>query len=147
VPKPRVDKIPPEVEARVLGLRSQGKLYREIKSELNVSSTTLMRILNPKAYEKRILYRRRRKAFWVTTIISGKKVNLRVNGRRPKPDECELCHKKVKGRGLGWHHWDDEKPELGLWLCWSCHRFVGSIEKGKHEKYLRLKDQATRGEL
>ena len=144
---PRANAITPEKESKILELRSHGKSYGEIASELNVSLTTLMRILSPRAYEKRNLSRRRRRASLIVITVSGKRKYLRVYGRRPKPSECEFCGKWAKGRGLGWHHWNDDHPEWGIWLCWSCHRFAGSIERGKHERYLKLKDKAIRGEL
>ena len=144
---PKNKKISLEVEAKVLELRSQGKLYREIASELGVGKVTLERILNPEAHKRRILTRKRRRTFIVHTVIGGKRRRLEVVGRRPRPSECELCGRKTKRRGLDWHHWDDEHLEQGLWLCMACHRFAGSIENGRHERYLGLKSKAIRGEL
>jgi len=69
---------------------------------------------------------------------------LKINGKlirvekRPRPDDiCELCGKTA--HRLNYHHWNDEHPELGIWICGSCHYFTTQIEHGLHTKYFQLK--------
>jgi len=74
----------------------------------------------------------------------ARKNTMRVNGayvrahKRPyPPDECcELCRKQ---RQLVYHHWDDELPELGMWICRGCHFKAEDAERGWPIKYLALK--------
>jgi len=73
------------------------------------------------------------------TIINGKRVVVKCN-KRPYPDNCEMCQKKVNR--LGYHHWDDNKPEQGIWICYPCHIVAECVEKGTTDiisKYLQLK--------
>uniref|UniRef100_A0A6M3JJM6 Putative HNH endonuclease n=1 Tax=viral metagenome TaxID=1070528 RepID=A0A6M3JJM6_9ZZZZ len=69
---------------------------------------------------------------------------LRVNGKtisvnkRPKTIGCEMCGEIVNR--LEYHHWDDEHPCLGLWLCWNCHRIAEGVDKNLHFIYLREKE-------
>ncbi len=52
---------------------------------------------------------------------------------------CEICGRKVEI--TAYHHWDDNKPECGLWLCSHCHITVERLEKIPNIKeiYLNLK--------
>jgi len=159
---PSGGRIPPEVEARIPELRAQGKLYREIASELGISAGPVKRVLNPKSYRRKLLRQRespksrenrnevrsRRRVFTVRVTINGKRKGFQVDGRRPKPGRCEFCHEEVEGRELGWHHWDDNHLEYGLWLCFKCHYFAEMVEKGLTIiRYEGLKNKAVRGEL
>lgn len=58
---------------------------------------------------------------------------------------CELCEKPRKD-WLHYHHWDDDAPEYGLWLCPSCHKFAEVVEsfgdQDVRAKYLVLKEKA-----
>ncbi len=72
---------------------------------------------------------------------------IRVD-KRPYPLTacCELCGES--GRLLGYHHWDDNNPKLGLWLCPHCHILAGKTEKGiTSDKYLKLKEEIGSQEL
>jgi len=71
------------------------------------------------------------------TTSNGKDVYLYNIGKRPKPLNCKLCEKKVQR--MHWHHWDDEHPEFGLWLCWFCHGSAERIDMNLLEKYLELR--------
>ena len=55
---------------------------------------------------------------------------------------CELCDKNCEElkRKLFWHHWNDEHPEWGIWVCYRCHAVAERIDKGLHTKYLELKE-------
>ena len=119
----------------------QGKMkQRDIASFFGLSTGTISRYLNP---EKRELHRRLRAENNLRIKVNGKGkwIRLKVK-KRPKPDYCELCESSPRGKWgiLNWHHWDPEKPELGLWLCPPCHWFVEGVERGlKAERYLELK--------
>lgn len=63
----------------------------------------------------------------------------------PEDDSCELCGERRK-KYLVYHHWDDKRPELGIWICVNCHTIVGYIEKGKSfvfKKYTELKSEVN----
>jgi len=73
-------------------------------------------------------------------VVNGERV--RVN-KRPRPTNCELCGRLKKI--LGYHHWDDDDPSKGVWVCGNCHWIVGAYEK-KHsdiitERYIKLKSE------
>lgn len=72
--------------------------------------------------------------------MNGK--NVRVK-KRPRPEKCELCPQDGSKR-LIWHHWDDNHPEFGMWICLPCHIFAERQEKKFGDKYERLKKKYTR---
>lgn len=49
--------------------------------------------------------------------------------KRPYPVDktCELCN-NIAGR-LVYHHWDDEKLDMGLWVCFRCHSLAELLDK------------------
>jgi hypothetical protein len=68
-------------------------------------------------------------------------------GKRPYTKSCEICGKSPK-LSLHWHHWDDDHPEIGLWLCPKCHMRVNMYEINQIEPdfvrtYLRLKREVS----
>jgi len=65
--------------------------------------------------EKRKIYKR-----MTRLIVNGKSIQVK---KRDFQGYCELCGKQIEKRPK-WHHWDDEHPELGLWLCSNCHWYV-----------------------
>ena len=139
---PSGKKASPEIEAKILELRKQGRLYREIRSELGISGNTLKRVLNPEAHKKRQLGRRRRSINVFRLRRNGVDRYVRVDGRRPRPDRCELCSGLPIRKNLSWHHWDNKHPGYGLWLCLHCHIFAEQIDKGiEQRRYLELKKQ------
>lgn len=74
-----------------------------------------------------------------STDGNGHYITLKVNKRPfPQDSKCELCE-KIRKR-LVWHHWNDEKPELGIWICLSCHNVAEGVEANLHIKYLNLKE-------
>jgi hypothetical protein len=64
-----------------------------------------------------------------------------LHGRRvlkrdyPIDQKCELCYKVTKR--MGYHHWDDTKPYLGIWCCTKCHRACDAFERGNLGLVLR----------
>jgi hypothetical protein len=59
--------------------------------------------------------------------------------KRPFTIRCELCGKEQEFH-KAYHHWNDEKPELGIWICLSCHNIAEGVEANLHTKYLNLKE-------
>lgn len=56
---------------------------------------------------------------------------------------CEVCgNKNIR---LVYHHWNDETPNRGIWMCNSCHHIVEFSEDERLEnvltKYHKLKNQ------
>lgn len=73
-------------------------------------------------------------------VVNGK--SIMVN-KRPRPDNvCELCSRTSSI--LPYHHWDDDNPHRGVWICPSCHKACEFIEQGLHTKYLELKQAIIR---
>ena len=75
-----------------------------------------------------------------TTLRSTDGLRLKVN-KRPRPDNiCEICGRTGKKK-LDYHHWDNEHPEKGIWVCYLCHRLAENIESGLHTVYLQKKEE------
>ena len=141
---------------RILALRRQGISYLQIAKELGVSKTTVKRYCNPEirqaAKERRARpeIRGRRRARERTTKLRTKDKTFRGLNKRLWPGKCELC--TVEGR-LGYHHWDDNNPSLGIWICIRCHQFVEFVEDMNSgqalpymKRYLELKEKVSREE-
>ena len=68
--------------------------------------------------------------------------------KRPYPNgTCELCGNTVER--MHYHHWDDEHPSLGLWLCGLCHRWAEGFDQVLDrnplvDTYAGLKDAVSR---
>lgn len=86
-----------------------------------------------KAYFKRHNQRTR-----ITTRVNGKAMIITGLNKRPRPDVCEICGKEGL---LGYHHWNGLNPNIGIWLCPSCHFAVGVIDENPNfaERYFALK--------
>ena len=54
------------------------------------------------------------------------KVILRNVNKPPKPMLCTLCGRKSY---LTYHHWEDRKPDIGLWICNGCHAAIHRMIK------------------
>lgn len=69
-----------------------------------------------------------------------KKVIFRVK-KRISSGKCELCGKDCydKDERISYHHWEDDFPQMGIWLCLSCHMFAERFDKNYMDKYLNLK--------
>ena len=148
----------PEVVTQIYNLRSQGMIQSEIAKHVGIGRVTVGRYLRPglrtrllqPEYQTKIRHRRVHNR--VMTTINGVHGLYRVK-KRPRPDNCEFCgdYYPLGQKKLSWHHWDNNHLELGLWLCWECHKFADSIERGLDEshikKYLELKTKVSKGEL
>ncbi len=81
----------------------------------------------------KILYRTRH----TLLNVKGKKVKVK---KRQRPNGCELCGKE--NYLLNYHHWNDDKLYLGMWVCTSCHVVIHGFEsKITKKQYLDLKDK------
>ena len=111
-------------------LHGYGLTYSDIGDIFNITAGRVGQIVNHKSYlDYKKDYARKN-----ILVINGKvtKVN-----KRSRPNNCEVCGKAVKR--LNYHHWDDEKPEYGIWVCLPCHHMVEGIDRGLHGKYLSLR--------
>jgi len=162
--------------SKVPELRAMGRSRKEIAQELGVPKGTVdwywspgrtelyrsRRRKNPerrcRSYgsleERRIWERLYYRNNQLTTYINNKSVIIKVK-KRPWTGVCELCrrarfteeNKEGYNGQLDWHHWDDNNPGLGMWLCHVCHQFAGGIEHGlKVNDYLKLKDAIIHNE-
>lgn len=83
-----------------------------------------------------ILARRRKE----TICSSRNKVFTNLN-KRDYLGYCELCG--VENVRLSYHHWDDNNPSKGIWMCYHCHNMITAYEKGKLKylkEYIKLKE-------
>lgn len=74
--------------------------------------------------------------------------------KRPYTGSCELCGAKqcnlTSGlKKLHYHHWDDNTPSIGLWLCGDCHRGAEGMDIAidnpeQLQQYANLKATAIR---
>ena len=88
--------------------------------------------MNTQAYynrnKQRILNKRRRENLTTSEGVAWKGLK-----KRPHPKQCELCgsEKNVKlgPIRLEWHHWIEANPNIGLWMCYRCHRFAEFCDK------------------
>ncbi|MBA7641873.1 hypothetical protein ES703_49558 [subsurface metagenome] len=62
--------------------------------------------------------------------------------KRDHPGGCELCSgrkgKRNKPIRLEYHHWIPKRPDIGIWLCYPCHRFVELLEDPSFPEYQDL---------
>ena len=91
---------------------------------------------------KRILAKRRHE--WIYNAGGGhpgEKKTIKNLTKRPYPNNkiCELCN-----RGpfkLSYHHWADQNPNWGIWLCFPCHQGCNFVERNLIQKYLEFKKE------
>ena len=60
--------------------------------------------------------------------------------KRPYPIDsiCEICDKAA--RKLSYHHWDNNIPSQGIWVCHACHSGCNFLERTTFcEKYFSTK--------
>ena len=138
--KDKRKKVGQETIDQIHSLRALGQSYREITSQLSISTTTVRRHVDPGFVQRKYKGEKKRRRSQVYTIVNGKRGRYTVNNRRPRPEACELCGSV--SRRLAWHHWNENNLELGMWLCGRCHPGVHLIDDGLGEKYSQLKAQA-----
>jgi len=92
-------------------------------------------LTDPKRHKKRINYTRewgRLYGLWVR----GKYIKVN-KWKRPEDSCCELCGKFVES--LHYHHWDDDHPELGIWVCGEHHLMIERYNEEMMTKYELIK--------
>ena len=72
-----------------------------------------------------------------------------IENKPPKPNSCSFCGRV--GR-LEYHHWTDEHPEWGIWMCCNCHHQCEALERPslilwylKTKKEVEEKKEVTNG--
>ena len=80
--------------------------------------------------------------------LNGKRVLVR---KRPFQGKCELCGKVIEGKEQPhWHHWNDDQPELGIWVDARCHRLCEAIDDYDPklwDLYLKKKREINNGKI
>lgn len=74
----------------------------------------------------------------IVCFKNGKQV--RILNKRLHPgiyNACEFCNKVTKK--IYYHHWSDEHPEWGIYLCTQCHDFAERVDRDEHTRYLEMK--------
>jgi len=64
--------------------------------------------------------------------------------KRPFLGFCEICGCNLVNKQKAYHHWDDELPMVGIWVCYLCHKTAEGVEGGKVQKYLELKQDVEK---
>ncbi len=123
-------------------IRALGYSFREIGKMYNVSDATIYYCIYPEKRRASMnLYSGRK---MIQTVINGKITIIRGLDKRPRPELCELCSRKPT---KAYHHWDDDDPSIGLWLCYRCHITVEVMDDfpdiDLHSFYLDLKEKAA----
>ncbi len=74
---------------------------------------------------------------------NGKRITY-VCKKRKFNNVCEMCGKSIQNNPH-YHHWDDTKPELGIWVCASCHIKCGVVEDNTFDifknNYVKCKEE------
>jgi rubrerythrin len=64
--------------------------------------------------------------------------------KRPHPKFCEVCGNPYIKR-LGYHHWDDNDKNKGVWVCRKCHYIIEQVDNRRGKSiiplYLKVKAQ------
>lgn len=96
-----------------------------------------------KAYSLRPEVKMRQKEYMRIHVLGTTGKYYTGLNKRPYPQyiRCELCGNISKK--LDYHHWDDNNPNLGIWVCYKCHSVCEAIEHQQFtsisEKYKEMK--------
>ena len=125
-----------ENRERLLPQRRQyAALYRmEHREELRTYAREYYRANNEKLKKRQNKRWRER----CVQLKMGSTISIDNKPLYPTDERCKLCARKLKVR-LIYHHWDDEHPEQGMWICYTCHHFAEGMDAGMEMKYKRLK--------
>lgn len=77
-------------------------------------------------------YKERSKKWRRNNIIStGRNEYIITKKKRSYPldERCELCKNEGISKRLYYHHWNDDKLELGIWVDSKCHGLIEAIDK------------------
>lgn len=64
--------------------------------------------------------------------------------KRPPTENCEVCGQAFGSRHIAYHHWDDEMPAMGMWLCRRCHVIAEGVDNNLHQAYISKKVQVEK---
>lgn len=119
-------------------MRQKGLSYKQIGDALGVTDVCIYGYINP---GRRTDTNRHT---MLGTTIDGKSIVLTGLHKREYTRVCELCGKGPRKR-LYYHHWLDDFPWIGMWLCFKCHMLAESIDEKRDmlDKYLKLKAEIT----
>ena len=132
---------------RVVKLKYNPKYYQD-KKKKNPNLSKEIYAKRKKKFEENPELRRQfnlkqkewQRKYRDTYIRTTNKTFRNVN-KRPYPmnECCEVCQKLNKK--LRYHHWDDNNPHWGIWVCFYCHLLIEAIEKHSIflDKYLKFK--------
>ena len=109
------------------GRHPEGKRYRCRKCETRIRANS----------EKWKAYQRE---YMRTKVLRTHGKTFYGIAKRPYTGICELCRRV--GRTLGYHHWDDSRLAIGLWLCRPCHTTGHWLDSNSPESYFSLKAHA-----
>jgi len=151
------DPSPETVDAFLANLSSRGKdgschsvltILRKYLSEWKHIEFDGRELYNKycRKYRKAHMYRdylERWRADKIRIRIGGRWVWMSISERRTRPEKCELCSRPTKR--LVYHHWDNDNPAKGLWICSRCHWVAEAIEAvSKQDKlvnsYIAMKE-------
>lgn len=116
-------------------LRNRGITYQKIATALGVSPRVVGNYVNPECTSAS------RRRTTLGTTINGRRVILTGLNKRKRPSSCELCGNEPK-KMLYYHHWLNDFPSVGMWLCYRCHMLAEVIDKKTAliEQYKKLKN-------
>ncbi len=123
-------------------LRVLGFSFRDIGYMFDVSDVTIYYIVYPE--KKNASMRKYSEHSATGTMVEGKKTVVRNLTKRPRPDKCEMCEDRP---AKAYHHWNDEDPSIGLWLCFRCHMAAEVMDDSPNldlfTVYIDLKEKAA----
>ncbi|GAI02239.1 unnamed protein product, partial [marine sediment metagenome] len=69
----------------------------------------------------------------------------------PSDGNCEICNSPLDIHKIDYHHWDDNNPNLGIWVCASCDFRAEGLDEidrnpWKANIYRRLKKEVEEAE-
>lgn len=119
-------------------LRQKGFSYQKIGDALGVSDVCAYGYADPEGRAKT------RRITQLGVMIDGVRTIITSIRKREYTRECELCHKRPKRR-LYYHHWLNDFPQIGLWLCFKCHMLAETVDERREliEVYVKLKNKVT----
>lgn len=97
------------------------------------------KIRRDKNREKRIAFERKH---WIRGRNGDERVLIKGLNKRDYPEGkvCEICGKVAKM--LSYHHWSDDDPSQGVWVCCACHYGCNFYDKENlRETYIKLKEK------
>lgn len=130
------------------------KFYQAHKEQERDGSRKYYHAHRKEISEKKRAYRRahgvqrrdyRRVHVLTTHGLNGKETSIDGLNKRPYPNYCEICG-ILKTEHLSYHHWNNEKLSLGIWVCFKCHGLIEAIDKHGNNlqkmigRYLKLKE-------